>query len=271
MGILNVTPDSFSGDGLMAQKDYVVAAHDLALEMLKDGADILDIGGESSRPGAEPVSTDEEIRRVLPVIDLIKKAVPQALIAVDTVKAAVADAALQTGAFMINDISALGDKGMAAIVAKHKAYLVLMDNRSKAQNVTRDAKVGGEYQAAVDGDIVPVVARDLAARAELAKQRGVVADKILLDPGIGFGKSLEQNLALINRVDELRELGYPVLIGPSRKSFIGRVLDTDVEERLEGTAAAVAVSALRGAAIIRVHDVKFMARVAKMAAAIASN
>lgn len=319
MGILNVTPDSFSGDGLLTHTDYVGATVKLGLQMMEEGAAILDIGGESSRPGAEPVSAAEEIRRVVPVVKALKKiqlgencTVPlplreglgegaisnsniqisgapplltspargeeyhrsnlrqKFLIAVDTTKASVAEAALQAGAAMINDISALkGDPQMAATVAKHGAYLVLMHNRSKAAAVMYDAKVGGEYKEPVYGNVIEDVKRDQLAAVEEAKQSGVVADKIILDPGIGFGKNLEQNLALINHLGDLKALGYPVLVGPSRKSFIGRALDLMVDERLEGTAACVAAATLRGADIIRVHDVQFMARVAKMTALIA--
>ncbi len=268
MGILNITPDSFSGDGLMLQKDFVAAALDQAMRMMEEGADILDIGGESSRPGAVSISIDEEIRRVIPVVAAIKEKLGNVAVAVDTVKSEVAVAALQAGATMINDISALSDPSMAKVVADHSASIVLMHNRSKAQAVTRDAKLGAEYQADVYGDVVDDVKRDLTSRVALAKQSGIADDKIILDPGLGFGKNVEQNLALINHLDRLKALGYPVLVGPSRKSFIGRVLDMEVDERLEGTAACVAASVLRGADVIRVHDVKFMARVARMTAAI---
>jgi len=272
MGILNITPDSFSGDGLLAQKDYLASALDQAIRMHGEGADILDVGGESSRPGAEPVSAEEEMRRVIPVVEAIKQKLPHVSIAVDTVKASVAEAALKAGATIINDISALAhDPKMAAVIADSKAYVVLMDNRSNASAVTRDAKVGGEYKASTDGDIAGLVKRDLLARAEVAKKSGIAQDKIILDPGISFGKTLEQNLALLNHIDELKKVGYPVLSGPSRKSFIGRALDLTVDERLEGTAACVAASVMRGADIIRVHDVKFMARVARMAGLIAQN
>jgi dihydropteroate synthase len=271
MGIINVTPDSFSGDGLMAHDDYVAAATAQALRMLEEGADIIDIGGESSRPGAITISANEEIRRVVPVIAAIGKQTT-APVAVDTMKAEVARAALDAGAAIINDVSALAfDAGMAKLIAAHDAYVILMHNRSDASAVTRDAKLGGEYQASDVADIVADVAKDLAARAAFAESAGITHDKIILDPGLGFGKTPGQNLALIRHVDMIKKLGYPVLIGSSRKSFIGRVLDLPVDERLEGTAATVAIAALLGADIIRVHDVKFMARTAKMAAAIGSN
>ena len=272
MGILNVTPDSFSGDGLMVQKDHVAGALRLAAQMLEDGADVLDIGGESSRPGAVPVPAEEELRRVVPAIEAIRKEFPSAILSIDTVKAAVAAAALGAGAAIVNDVSALaGDAGMASAVAKNGAYVVLMHNRSRATGITRDEKVGGEYIAPDYEDIVEDVRRDLSERIEAARAAGIAPDKIILDPGIGFGKTVEQNLALINRTDEIRELGYPVLVGPSRKSFIGRALNLTVDERLEGTAACVAMAAMREADMIRVHDVKFMARVAHMAATIAKS
>jgi dihydropteroate synthase len=272
MGILNITPDSFSGDGLMGQEDYIDAALKQATLMKADGADIFDIGGESSRPGAFSVSANEEIRRVVPVIEALRKKLGIVSIAVDTVKAEVARAALEAGANIVNDISALAfDSGMAKLIALQDAYVVLMHNRSQASSVTQDAKIGGEYQASGSCDIVEDVAKELLARARFAEDAGIAKDRIILDPGLGFGKTPGQNLSLIRHVDKLKKLGYPVLIGSSRKSFIGRVLDLPVEERLEGTAATVAIAALLGADIIRVHDVKFMARTAKMAAAIGSN
>lgn len=272
MGILNVTPDSFSGDGLLVHADYVAAAVKLGLKMAEEGAAILDVGGESSRPGAESVSIAEEIRRVVPVVEALKKAGCKAALAVDTVKASVAEAALQAGATIINDISALAfDAQMASVVAKYNAFIVLMHNSSKANAVTRDATIGGEYVGVASDDVIEIIKHDLSLSITAAKKAGIVDDKIILDPGIGFGKTLEQNLVLINHVGELKALGYSVLVGPSRKSFIGRALDLTVDDRLEGTAACVAAAALRGADIIRVHDVQFMARVAKMTALIAGN
>jgi dihydropteroate synthase len=267
MGILNITPDSFSGDGLLQKKDYIAAAVDSAARMIEEGADILDIGGESSRPGAERVSAEEEIRRVVPVIEAICKKFPAIPIAVDTTKAAVAEAALKAGATIINDISALGDKDTAPLAAKTGAFVVLMDNRGDAANIAMDQKIGGEYRGMDNGDIIGDVTRHLTARAAFAEKSGIARDKIILDPGLGFGKTVEQNLALIREVGQLKALGYPVLLGPSRKSFIGRALDLPVEERLEGTAALIAIGAFLGADILRVHDVKFMARVVKMAVA----
>ncbi|MFY9288704.1 MAG: dihydropteroate synthase, partial [Alphaproteobacteria bacterium] len=264
MGILNVTSDSFSGDGLMTSSDFVAQALKQAKEMVRDGAAILDVGGESSRPGAIPIDVAEEIRRVVPVVQTIRSQFPQIPIAVDTVKSQVAREALIAGATIINDISTLSDTNIAGVAAEYKAYLVIMDNRSKAHLVANDAVIGSEYGAAESDDIVEEVKRNLFERITSAKAAGVNDSKIIIDPGIGFGKTLEQNLTLINQCDRFKNMGYPVLLGPSRKSFIGRLLDLPVDERLEGTAACVAIGALRGADILRVHDVKFMGRVAQM-------
>jgi len=271
MGVINVTPDSFSGDGVMTANDYVAAAVDLAAHMIADGADIIDIGGESSRPGATSISAEEEIRRVVPVITAIKKTAAGIPIAIDTVKAKVAEAAIDAGASIMNDISALTrDANMAKLAAARGAYVILMHNRSDAAVVTKDKKIGSQYEAPVYNDIVEDVVSELSKRIESARAAGVAEDKIIVDPGLGFGKTVEQNCILINQLDRLKaKLGRPVLIGPSRKSFIGRALDLPVEARLEGTAAAVAIGVLRGADIVRVHDVQFMARVAAMARMIA--
>jgi dihydropteroate synthase len=264
MGIVNVTPDSFSGDGIAPYDDYIARAVEQARQMVADGADILDIGGESSRPGSVPVSAGEEIRRVVPVIEAIKDlGVP---VAVDTVKADVAELALQAGADIINDISALGDPRMAAVVAAHKAKLVLMHNRAGA--VGQDAKIGGQFGAPVYQDFISDVASDLSQRVDAALAAGIARDKIILDPGVGFGKTPQQNVQLIARLSDFRKLGFPLLMGVSRKSFIGAILDTPVGERLEGTAACVTACVLNGADILRVHDVKLMSRIVKMATAL---
>jgi dihydropteroate synthase len=273
MGVINVTPDSFSGDGVMAQGDHAKAAGELANRMIAEGADILDIGGESSRPGAAAISAEEEKRRVVPVIAAIRKIAPSLPLAVDTVKAEVAAAALDAGATIINDISALAaDADMAKLVAKRGTYVVLMHNRSNAGAVAYDAKIGGQYEAPGYANIVEDVAADLERRIAAARAAGIAANKIIADPGLGFGKTVEQNCALINRLDRLKaRLKCPILIGPSRKSFIGHALDQPVEGRLEGTAATVAIGVLRGADIVRVHDVGFMARVAAMAQILADS
>ncbi|MDD5586995.1 MAG: dihydropteroate synthase [Alphaproteobacteria bacterium] len=272
MGILNVTPDSFSGDGLMAGKEFVGAALRRAETMIAEGASILDVGGESSRPGSVPVSAEEEIRRTVPIIEAIRKRFPAVPVSVDTVKPEVAAAALAADASMINDISgARQDPAMRKLAAERGAYLVLMHNGSEANAVTQDARLGTMYEAKPSGDVVGDVHNELSDLAERAMNAGVAQNRIILDPGLGFGKTVEQNLRLINELDKLKALGFPVLAGPSRKSFIGRVLDLPVNDRLEGTAVAVAACVLRGANILRVHDVKAMARVAKMTAAIAGS
>ena len=270
MGIVNVTPDSFSGDGLLTQNDYVASAVAQAERMAMDGADILDIGGESSRPGSVSVPAEEEIRRVVPVIVALKNTFgTERLIAVDTVKADVAELALQAGASILNDITALtGDPRMGEVAARHGATVVLMHNRAAQNAVSRDTKIGGHYDAPEYGDVVAEVVDALKERIDYAVASGVARDKIILDPGIGFGKTPQQNLALIAQVGRLKALGFPVLIAPSRKSFIGQMLDLPVDERLEGTAASVAIAVMLGADIVRVHDVKFMARVVSLAAAL---
>jgi dihydropteroate synthase len=251
----------------MLEKQPVVVATQQALRMAEEGADILDIGGESTRPSATPVSAEEEMRRIVPVIEAVAAALPSMTISVDTMKPSVARAALAAGARILNDVSgAAQDPEMRKLAAASGAKLVLMHNRAK--EAASSAIVGGEYKAADYEDVVADVARELGALAELAMKDGVKKEQIILDPGIGFGKTPEQNLRLVNEVDQIKALGFPVLLGASRKSFIGRILDLPPEERLEGTAAMTAIATLRGADILRVHDVKFMARVARMTAAI---
>jgi dihydropteroate synthase len=269
MGIINATPDSFSGDGIFTRRDPVAAALEQASVMIAEGADLLDIGGESTRPGAAPVAAAEEIRRTVPIIAAIRQRFPSTPLSIDTMKADVAKAALAEGAVIINDVSALGDPAMAGIVAASGAYLVLMHNRAGKEAVTEDARLGGQYEAPVYASIVADVARDLTRPFETALRADVAKARIILDPGLGFGKTVAQNCALIRHLDKFRTMmDCPVMIGPSRKFFVGRVLDAAVDDRLAGTAAAIAVGILQGADIVRVHDVKFMARVAKMAAAI---
>ncbi|MGE3623692.1 MAG: dihydropteroate synthase [Bdellovibrionales bacterium] len=264
MGIVNATPDSFSGDGLM----NVAAAVEAAGRMIAEGADILDIGGESSRPGAVTVEAEEEKRRVVPVIAAIHEKWLDIPVAVDTVKASVAEAAIAVGASIVNDISALeADPAMAKLAAMRGVHVVLMHNRASAAAYSRS---GGEHGAGSYKNVVEDVIADLQARKEAARAAGISAEKIIVDPGIGFGKSVDQNCALVNRIDMIRtKLACPVLIGPSRKSFIGKVLNVEAGDRLAGTAAAAAIGVLRGADIIRVHDVQFIARTAQMASAIA--
>jgi dihydropteroate synthase len=265
MGILNVTSDSFSGDGLITNGDPVQVALDRADQFLAAGADILDIGGESTRPGSEPLSAQVELERILPVIKALSRDFPDATLSVDTYKAPVADQALQAGAHIVNDVWALrADADMAAVLVKYNAPVILMHNRSNPASVEVRQRLGNAYIAAEYNNLMEDVMRDLLDSVRIAKQAGVPDEHILLDPGIGFGKTVAQNLALINQLHEIRSLGYPVLLGPSRKSFIGFTLDLPPDQRVEGTAAAVCVGITRGADLIRVHDVQYMARVAKM-------
>ena len=283
MGILNITPDSFSGDGLLPPSSSAsslpgspstfnrdegrgkIEPLDLARGFLSNGADILDIGGESSRPGAQPVTAAEEMAHVLPVIRAIIADFPDALISIDTYKANVAEAALQAGARIINDIWGLrADPDLAPMAARCNAPVILMHNRSNPASVEVREKLGNAYAEAKYQDLLEDVKRELMESVAIARRAGIPGEHIILDPGIGFGKSVDQNLELIRRLDEIRILGYPVLLGPSRKSFIGYTLNLPPDQRLEGTAAAVAVGISRGADIIRVHDVEAMARVARM-------
>ncbi|MFT3892386.1 MAG: dihydropteroate synthase [Anaerolineales bacterium] len=276
MGILNVTPDSFSGDGLLAlpkgHRDDVsgaVAPLVQAKYFLENGADILDIGGESTRPGSQSVTVEEELERVIPVISAIHKEFPEAIISIDTYKAKVAEAAFKAGAHILNDVWALrADPELASVAAAFAAPVILMHNRSNPASVEVRNQLGNAYIGSTYENLMDDVKRELLVSVELAVKAGVKESHIILDPGVGFGKTREHNLELINRLDEVRALGYPVLLGPSRKSFIGFTLDLPADQRLEGTAATVAVGITRGADIIRVHDVKEMARVAKMTDAI---
>ncbi len=269
MGIINVTPDSFSGDGLLSQKDTVKAAIEQAQRFVEAGADILDIGGESTRPGAIEVSAQEEMDRVLPVIDSIKDVGIEIVLSIDTYKAQVAESALQHGAHWINDVWGLrADADMAAVAARYRAPVILMHNRSKPAHADIQARLGGRYIGVAYQNLIEDVKRELLESVTIARSAGVEDRQIILDPGIGFGKTVEQNLTLINRLSEIKELGFPLLLGPSRKSFIGYTLNLPPEERVEGTAAICAIGIARGADIIRVHDVEVMVRVAKMADAV---
>ncbi len=283
MGILNITPDSFSGDGLLSASESSssidneratrewdpAAVGELALaqagKFLAAGADILDIGGESTRPGSQPVSAGEEISRVLPAIRAIGGKFPSAVISIDTSKAEVAGEAFRAGAHMLNDVWALrADPQLAEIAARYKAAVVLMHNRSKPAHVEMHERIGKAYAGAEYQDLMEDVKRELMESVQIARQAGIPDDHILLDPGIGFGKTVQQNLELINRLAEIRLLGFPVVLGPSRKSFIGHILDLPPDQRLEGTAAAVAVGITRGADVVRLHDVEQMVRVVRM-------
>lgn len=274
MGVLNITPDSFSGDGLLSpplffEKGGARAALDQARHFLASGADILDVGGESTRPGSEPVDSRAEMARVIPVVQALSKEFPDTLISIDTYKATVAEEALRAGAHIVNDVWALrADPALAGVVAKHKASVILMHNRSNPASVEVRAQLGNAYIGAEYDDLLADVKRELMDSVKLAVQAGVPDEHIILDPGIGFGKTVAHNLELIRRLDEIRALGYPVLLGTSRKSFIGFTLDLPADQRVEGTAATVSVGITRGADIIRVHDVEHMVRVAKMTDAI---
>lgn len=270
MGILNITPDSFSGDGLLGDKgEGVRASLQQAQGFLKNGADILDVGGESTRPGSQAVNADEEMERVLPVIESIVKEFPDTLISIDTYKAKVAEAAFKAGAHILNDVWGLrADPELATVAAQYKVPVILMHNRSNPASVEVRQQLGNAYIGSTYENLIEDVKRELLVSVELALKAGIEETRLILDPGIGFGKTREHNLELINRLDEIRSLGYPVLLGPSRKSFIGFTLDLPPDQRVEGTAATIAIGIARGADIIRVHDVKEMARVAKMTDAI---
>ena len=249
MGILNITPNSFSGDGLIGATDTLV---ERARQLVADGADVLDIGGESTRPGHTPVSVEEELRRVLPAIQAIAKAI-DVPISIDTSKAAVADAALQAGASIINDVRGLtADPEMVAVAARTKCPVVIM----------HDLKIESAER------LIPDITRELSLRIERALSAGVAWENIVIDPGFGFGKTADLNLTLLRRLRELTALGRPILAGTSRKSTIGKVLGVEPGDRIEGTAATVALAIANGADIVRVHDVRQMARVARMADAV---
>jgi dihydropteroate synthase len=257
MGILNITPDSFSDGGLFFNKS---AAIKQALQLVEDGADIIDIGGESTRPGSETVPPEDEIRRTIPVIAAIAKEI-NVPISIDTYKASVAQMALDAGASMVNDISGLRfDPEMTKVVSEYKVPVVVMHIKGKP----KDMQIDPVYEA-----LIPEVLDYLKGSIRIALDAGIPDDMIVIDPGIGFGKTFEQNLAIIHNLREFTLLEKPVLVGVSRKAFIGKILgDAPPGQRREGTAAAVAVSILNGVNIIRVHDVKEMARVAKVADAI---
>ncbi|MGI5915819.1 MAG: dihydropteroate synthase [Anaerolineae bacterium] len=273
MGILNVTPDSFSGDGLAADTDspevMVKRAVAQAMVFLEEGADIIDIGGESTRPGAGTVDAETEIARVVPIIRALRQET-DAPISVDTYKAPVARAALDAGANMINDVWAMQmDPEMMPLAVERNVPVVLMHNRSKPHDAEQRERLGGRYVGVRYDDLMADIVRDLRQLVDNALAAGIAPERIIIDPGIGFGKTVDQNLALLNHADELRVLGFPILLGPSRKSFIGYTLDLPPDERVEGTLAAAVVGVVRRAAdIMRVHDVRAVARAVRMADAI---
>lgn len=268
MGIINATPDSFSGDGLIAGDDWIRRAVEQGIRFAEAGANILDIGGESTRPGADPVEADEELRRVVPVIEALGQAVDLPL-SVDTYKAGVAEAALDAGAAMVNDVWGLRmDGDMAALCAEREVPVVLMHNRSNPRNAVQEARLGGRYIGTTYDNLLQDVADELKISIDLALAAGISNERIIIDPGIGFGKTVEQNLTLLNRLDFFKSLGYPILLGPSNKSFIGYTLGLPPEDRVAGTAATISIGIDRGADIVRVHQVEAMSRVTKMTDAI---
>lgn len=268
MGIINLTPDSFSGDGLLRERDYIRTALLQAEHFMQDGCDILDIGAESTRPGAVEIGAEEELERLLPVVKSLREKMPDVILSIDTYKAETAHECLAEGAQIINDIWGFRyDPAMAATVAEAGATAILMHNRTQgAQAVATE--LGGRYEGVDYDDVVSEVRDWLAESVETAIEAGVRPDRIIIDPGIGFGKTTPQNLFLLKHIDELRELGFPILLGISRKGFIGHTLNLPQGERLEGSLAANAWGVLHGADILRVHDVRETVRMARMLDAI---
>lgn len=251
MGVLNITPDSFSDGGKYFDFESAVKH---GIQMFNTGADIIDIGGESTRPGSDPVSEEEELRRVIPVIEkLSNQGIP---ISIDTYKSSVAEAAVDAGAVMINDISGLRfDERIAEIAAEQDVFLTIMHIKGKPRDMQNDTGYD---------DLVGDIKLYLYESAELAQKSGVRRERIIIDPGIGFGKSYQQNLEIINRLREFKALGFPILVGPSRKAFIGAVLDKPPAERLYGTTSVCCLAAANGADIVRVHDIEEMSQALKM-------
>ena len=253
MGIVNVTPDSFSDGGKFFSPEVAISH---ASNLIGQGADIIDIGGESTRPGAEQVSESEELKRVIPVIEKIRTDNPTILISIDTTKASVAKHAVEAGADIINDVSGLSfDNNMIGIVESFNIPVVIMHMKGNPQNM----QLNPEYK-----DIVNEILDFFKMKITIAIQSGISRSMIILDPGIGFGKTVEHNFELLSRLNEFNVLELPIMIGPSRKSFIGITLDLPPEDRLEGTAAAVSAGVMNGASIVRVHDVKSMKRVVRI-------
>lgn len=256
MGIVNVTPDSFFDGGRFFDERSAVAH---ALRLVDEGADLLDIGAESTRPGSNPVDTEEESRRLIPVVAAVAKRV-SVPISVDTSKASVAEAAIDAGAVIVNDVTALrGDSRMVSVVAGSGAALVLMH----MQGIPRTMQQAPHYE-----DVVEEVQSFFTERIRFALESGVMKNRIMLDPGIGFGKVLVHNLDLLSHLDKFKKLGFPLLVGLSRKAFIGQLLDHPGQDRLWGTAGALALAVAQGANILRVHDVAVMRDVVKVASAI---
>ncbi len=265
MGIVNVTPDSFSDGGEFFAPEQAVQR---ALRLLDEGADILDIGGESTRPGKrQPVAAEEELRRIIPVMDAVRRERPGAVLSVDTYKPEVAREAVRAGAEIVNDVSAgRWGQGMFAAITELQCGYVLMHARGRPEEWRNLPRLSGD-------EVLRCVMGELRDHAHAAMEAGVERERIVLDPGFGFGKSFEENYPLLARLDELQSLGFPLLAGPSRKSFIGRTLardgrDAAVNERLNGTIAAVVASVLKGAHVVRVHDVSAVAQAVRIADAV---
>jgi dihydropteroate synthase len=256
MGVINITPDSFSDGGLHFDKDKAV---DRGLQLREEGSDIIDIGGESTRPSSEPVTEEEEVRRIIPVISALREKT-DSLISVDTTKSAVARAALEEGADIINDISSSGfDPKMFSVAARYDSPLILMHMKGEP----RTMQVNPFYE-----NVLLEVKSFFKERIEAAQAAGIKKEKIIIDPGIGFGKRHKDNLVLINNLHFFEDLGQPILIGTSRKSFIGKILNSSPQQRLEGTIASAVLSILRGAHILRVHDVAAVKKAVLVAEAI---
>ena len=256
MGILNVTPDSFSGDGIYQDIDRAVETGE---RLVQEGADIIDIGGESTRPGAQSVTIEEEIERVIPVIEKLSRKI-KAPISIDTAKSKVARRALDSGASIVNDITGFeSDHEMVYVIREFNAKVVLMHIKGTPQTMQNSPKYG---------NLIQEIKEELRRIIDKAILNGIKKENIIIDPGIGFGKTLEHNLEILNRLSEFKELGMPVLVGPSRKSFIGKITGTEPYNRVFGTAGAVAVAIENGADIVRVHDVKEIKQAVMVADAI---
>ena len=256
MGILNVTPDSFSGDGIYQDADKAVETGE---RLVQEGADIIDIGGESTRPGSQSVTIEEEIKRVIPIIDKLSRKI-KAPISIDTAKSEVARLALDSGASIVNDITGLkSDPEMVCVIREFNATVVLMHIKGTPQTMQN----GPEY-----GNLVHEIKEELRRIIDKAIWNGIKKENIIIDPGIGFGKTLEHNLEILNRLSEFKELGMPVLVGPSRKSFIGKITGAEPDNRVFGTAGAVAIAIENGADMVRVHDVKEIKQAVMIADAI---
>ena len=253
MGVLNVTPDSFSDGGRFLDPDRAV---EHARRMVADGADIIDIGGQSTRPGSDPVTQEEELRRVRPVLDKLAGRI-NAPISVDTFEPKVAEACLELGAVAINDVTGFRNPAMIEVAARHKAPVVLMHMRGMPKTMQHDIS----YR-----DVVADLKAFFAGRVAEIRKKGV--QEIMIDPGIGFGKNAEHNLEILKRLSEFKELGLPILIGPSRKSFLGKITGDPTGQRLEGTLAAVSVAVMNGAGAVRVHDVKACKRAVQVVDAV---